>query len=56
VQLMTAHHEGGIHMADHAADHGANGEVRLMAEQMAGSQREEIIEMARLLAASTADG
>lgn len=55
-QLMTAHHQGGIHMADHAADHAGTAEVRLMAQQMASSQREEIIEMARLLTASQNDG
>lgn len=48
VQLMTAHHQGGIHMADHAAEHAGTAEVRLMAEQMASGQREEIDEMARL--------
>lgn len=56
VQLMTVHHQGGIHMADHAAEHAANAEVRLMAEQMASGQREEIVEMARLLEKSTAGG
>jgi uncharacterized protein (DUF305 family) len=48
VQLMTAHHQGGIHMAEHAAEHAATAEVRLMGEQMASGQREEIDEMARL--------
>lgn len=49
VQLMSAHHQGGIHMAEHAAMHAATEEVRLMATQMASSQAEEITEMARLL-------
>lgn len=49
VQLMTAHHQGGVHMAEHAAMHAATEEVRLMASQMASSQAEEITEMARLL-------
>jgi Domain of unknown function (DUF305) len=48
VKLMSAHHEGGIHMAASMA--GTN-EVKLMAKQMAGSQREEIVEMAQLAAA-----
>lgn len=52
VRLMTAHHEGGIHMAEHAAVHAATDEVRLMARQMAATQTEEIGEMARLLAKS----
>ena len=54
VRLMSAHHQGGIHMAEHAADHAANAEVRLMASQMASGQLEEIDEMERLLAASSA--
>jgi uncharacterized protein (DUF305 family) len=49
VELMTAHHEGGIHMADYAADHAGTEEVRLMAAQMAEGQRHEIAEMAGLL-------
>jgi uncharacterized protein (DUF305 family) len=55
VQLMSAHHEGGIHMADFAAEHAGTAEVRLMAEQMAGSQREEIVEMRNLLARSQSE-
>jgi uncharacterized protein (DUF305 family) len=54
VQLMTAHHQGGIHMAEHAAEHAATSEVRLMASQMASGQAEEITEMARLLAKAQA--
>ena len=54
VQLMASHHQGGIHMADHAATHAAVDEVRLMAKQMATGQREEISELDRLLA--TAQG
>lgn len=49
VQLMTAHHEGGVHMAEHAAMHASTDEVRRMARQMAETQTEEIAEMARLL-------
>ncbi len=52
VQLMSAHHQGGIHMAEHAATHAATDEVRLMASQMASSQTEEVGEMDRLLAIS----
>lgn len=50
VQLMTMHHEGGIHMAEYAAANAATDDVRTMARQIAGSQREEIEEMAELLA------
>jgi uncharacterized protein (DUF305 family) len=56
VQLMSAHHEGGIHMADYAAEHAGTAEVRLMAQQMASGQREEIVEMRNLLARSQSDG
>jgi uncharacterized protein (DUF305 family) len=49
VRLMTAHHEGGVHMAEHAAMHASTDEVRRMARQMAETQTEEIAEMARLL-------
>lgn len=47
-QLMTAHHQGGIHMADHAAAHARTDEVRTMATKMAAGQRDEVAEMARL--------
>ena len=53
VTLMTAHHQGGIHMAEYAQTNAAVSEVRLMAEQMVGGQREEISELSQLLAAST---
>lgn len=52
VQLMTAHHQGGIHMAKYAAEHAGTSEVRLMAQQMAASQSEEIVELGNLLTAS----
>ncbi|MEX0846923.1 MAG: DUF305 domain-containing protein [Ilumatobacteraceae bacterium] len=47
-RLMTTHHEGGIHMADHAASHANTDEVRTMATKMAAGQRDEVAEMARL--------
>ena len=53
VQLMTAHHEGGIEMAEYAAAHASEDDVRTLARQIAGSQREEIIEMQQLLPAGT---
>ena len=52
VTLMTAHHQGGVHMAEHAAGHASVDEVRAMARSMAMVQNEEIEEMAALLAAS----
>jgi uncharacterized protein (DUF305 family) len=53
VTLMTAHHHGGIHMAEYAIAHAGTPEVQLMAEQMTGGQRDEIDELAQLLAATT---
>jgi uncharacterized protein (DUF305 family) len=49
VELMSAHHQGGIHMAEFAATEAANEEVREMAASMADSQAEEIIELQREL-------
>jgi uncharacterized protein (DUF305 family) len=49
VDLMSAHHQGGIHMAEFAATEAANDEVREMAASMADSQAEEIIELQRQL-------
>jgi uncharacterized protein (DUF305 family) len=49
VQLMKAHHEGGIHMAEYASGNAKNGEVRAMASAIATSQQEEIAEMQREL-------
>ncbi len=54
VQLMTAHHQGGIHMADYAEQHANESQVRDLARQISGSQAEEIAEMEQLLQASTA--
>jgi len=54
VQLMTAHHQGGIHMADDAERHANESQVRTLARQISGSQAEEIAEMEQLLQASTA--
>lgn len=44
-ELMIEHHEAGIHMAEYAAEHGENDEVRAMAHSMAESQRSEIAEL-----------
>jgi uncharacterized protein (DUF305 family) len=49
VELMIVHHEGGIHMAEHAAEHGGSGEVRRMATQIVAGQREEVNELRDLL-------
>lgn len=49
VELMTAHHEGGIHMAEFAAEEAESAEVRRMAEAIAHSQRDEIAELRGLI-------
>ena len=47
--LMIAHHEGGVGMAEHAAEHGKNREVTAMAAAMARAQAGEIAELERFL-------
>ena len=49
VELMSAHHEGGIHMAEFAATEADVAEVRAMAESMAESQADEIVELQGLV-------
>lgn len=49
VELMSAHHQGGIHMADFAATEAEVAEVRAMAESLAESQAEEIAELEGLI-------
>ena len=51
VDLMIAHHEGGIHMAQYAVDHANEIEVRRFAYSMVVGQTGEIDEMRALLAA-----
>lgn len=48
--LMLAHHEGGVHMAEHASTHADNAEVVAMAEAMIKAQRSEIAELKKILA------
>jgi uncharacterized protein (DUF305 family) len=50
VELMTAHHEGGIHMAEFAAEHAHRADVRGLAERMAVNQRGEIVDLRNALA------
>ena len=50
-ELMIAHHKGGIHMAEHAAEFGDSPEVIAMARSMASAQQGEINEMNELLTA-----
>ena len=51
VNLMIAHHQGGIHMAQYAVDHANEIEVRRFAYSMVVGQTGEIDEMRALLAA-----
>lgn len=48
-ELMITHHEGGIDMADYAADNAGSDEVRRMAAAMAAGQQGEIAEIEGLL-------
>jgi uncharacterized protein (DUF305 family) len=49
VELMTAHHQGGIEMAEEAAEQAENGDVRSFAESVVRNQRAEIAELDGLL-------
>jgi len=49
VELMTAHHLGGIEMAEYAAEHASLDKVRSFAESIVVGQRGEIHEMEQLL-------
>jgi uncharacterized protein (DUF305 family) len=49
-KLMTAHHEGGVHMADYASAHAKDGEVKALAQAISSSQRDEIAELNQVLA------
>ena len=50
VQLMKAHHEGGIHMAEYAAGNAENDETKALASAIVRSQQDEIAEMDNELA------
>ncbi len=52
VDLMIVHHEGGLHMAEYAAEHAGAAKVRSLAESIIAGQTGEIDELRRLLAAS----
>jgi uncharacterized protein (DUF305 family) len=42
--MMRAHHEGGIHMAEYAAEHASTEKVRDFARFVATNQRKEVVE------------
>jgi uncharacterized protein (DUF305 family) len=48
LQLMTEHHLGGIHMAEHAAERAGDQRVRDLAARMASAQAKEVGEYRRL--------
>ena len=48
-QLMIAHHNGGIHMAEHASMHGKNSEITALAKVMATAQKSEVKELTGLI-------
>lgn len=50
LELMRAHHLGGVHMAEHAARHAATAKVRGLAETQAATQTYEIAQYDLLLA------
>jgi uncharacterized protein (DUF305 family) len=49
LQLMIRHHQGGIPMAEYAAEHAAQPVVRDLADKMVKAQSAEVISMEKLL-------
>lgn len=47
LELVTAHHVGGVHMAQYAADHARDPKVRALADRMARYQSVEVREYAQ---------
>jgi uncharacterized protein (DUF305 family) len=45
VELMVAHHEGGVHMAEYAVENGEHPEVVAFARSIVDSQQGEIVEL-----------
>ncbi len=44
LELMQAHHKGGVHMAEYELEHGKSPRVKKLAEQMLKQQQAEIVE------------
>jgi uncharacterized protein (DUF305 family) len=55
-QLMIAHHQGGIHMAEYTASHATTARVRQMAGAMVIDQRSEINELTQRMGIPTTPG
>jgi uncharacterized protein (DUF305 family) len=49
LQLMIHHHQGGLPMAQYAAEHAAEPYVRNLAQKMAQAQSNEIVQMEQML-------
>lgn len=49
LELLIPHHEGGVHMAEYAADHAESTDLRRLARQMVRQQRDEINQYQLLL-------
>jgi uncharacterized protein (DUF305 family) len=49
LQLMLHHHQGGVQMAQYAADHATTPYVKLLASKMVQQQNNEIVEMEQML-------
>lgn len=49
LQLMIRHHQGGLPMAQYAAEHASRAYVRNLAQKMAQAQSNEIVQMEQLL-------
>jgi uncharacterized protein (DUF305 family) len=50
LQLMLRHHQGGLEMAEYAAEHASKGYVRNLADKIVKSQESESKQMKDLLA------
>jgi uncharacterized protein (DUF305 family) len=48
-EIMSDHHEGGVHMADHAAANGAREEITAFAASVSRNQRLEVVEYQRAM-------
>jgi uncharacterized protein (DUF305 family) len=54
LQLMLRHHQGGLAMAQYAADHAGVGYVRNLASKIVSAQQAEVTLMTRMLSARSA--
>jgi uncharacterized protein (DUF305 family) len=49
LELMQAHHVGGVHMSEYAAEHAADPKIRTLADRMAKNQSSEVREYQAVL-------